>query len=179
MRGLGGKRGATDRGPIARQQTPRSQSWTRNLRSRSLSAIQRPPAFPFGRSLEPAPTGPGTTCGLVSGVVEPPQGLQICEVSFVTTRPPPPPSVRYPNKPWIPVHRRQQDREYPDHRTSICRETGNRLGAWSAPRRSRRPLMAKGRATRRTDGIYPTWFVILPPFSRSSLRMRARIGRTA
>ena len=47
------------------------------------------PLFPSGRSLEPAPTGPGATCGLVSGVMKPPQGLQICEVSIVTTRLPP------------------------------------------------------------------------------------------
>ena len=61
----------------------------------------------------------------------------------------PAPSVRYPNRPRTPVHRRQQDREYPDHRTLICRESGNRLGAWSARKtlaspadgeRSRHPL---------------------------------------
>ena len=62
MRGLGGKRGATDPSPIARQQAPRSHSRTRNLRPPSLSAIERPPAFPSGRSLETAPTGPGATC---------------------------------------------------------------------------------------------------------------------
>ena len=91
----------------------------------------------------------------------------------------PAPSVRYPNKPWIPVHRRQQDREYPDHCTLNCRESGNRLGAWSAPKTLASP--ADGERSRYPPNGRDLSVLIRdsPAVSRSSLRMRPRIGRTS
>ena len=78
--------------------------------------------------------GPGATCGLVSGVMEPPEDSRFARSLLSRRDRRLAPSVRYPKEPWIRVHRRQQDREYPDHRTLICRESGTRLGAWSPPK---------------------------------------------
>ena len=141
---------------------PRSQSRTRNLRPPPSSAIQRSPAFLSGRSLEPARTDPGAPCGLVSGVVEPPQGLQICEVPFVTTRPSPGTQrLATPINRGYPVGPRQQDREYRD-RTLIYRESGNRPGAWSA-----RETLAPS-----ADGESPTH-----PLNRSWFRDSTAVSR--
>ena len=91
----------------------------------------------------------------------------------------PAPSVRYPNKPWIPVHRRQQDRDYPDHRALICRESGNRLSAWSA--RKRLALPAAGARSRYPPNGRDLSVLVRdsPAVSRSSLGMRPRIRRTS
>ena len=113
MRGLGGKRGATDPSPIARQ--PGSPITITDAELATTIFVRDPTAARF-----PVWPEPGTSTDGSRGYL------------LLRRARRPAPSVRYPNKPWIPVHRRQQDREYPDHRTLICRESGNRPGAWSA-----------------------------------------------
>lgn len=59
MRGLGGKRGATDRSPITDSPITITDA---ELATTIFVRDPTAPAFPSGRSLEPAPTGPGATC---------------------------------------------------------------------------------------------------------------------
>ena len=91
MHGLSGKRGATDRASaIAANGIPSNHHHGRGTcdhhlcpRSNGRPHSRLAGAWNQRRRVQ------GLPAGLVSGVVEPPQGLQICEVSFVTARPPP------------------------------------------------------------------------------------------
>jgi hypothetical protein len=153
MRGLGGKGGATDpdhnhgRGTCDHPHCRRSNS---------------SPALLSDRSLEPALTAQALP-GLVSGVVEPPQGLQIrLARSLLSQRARrPAPSVRYPNKPWIPLHLRQDGREYPH---VDLPGIGQPLSARSAPKALVSPAVRKVAPPAERAGPIRLGFVILLPF---------------
>lgn len=84
MCGLGGKRGSIDRASAIARQRDTSPITIMVAELATTIVVRDPTAARF-----PVWSEPGTSADGPRGYLWPSQGLQICEVSFVTTRTPP------------------------------------------------------------------------------------------